>query len=73
MENKNVFKCSFKFYSETWVITDGTKRGISGIASGAVKDFIQAYGEGQVEAIGIVPWKFISDNKIFVPDDYSVS
>ncbi|VDP31501.1 unnamed protein product [Schistosoma curassoni] len=57
--------------TKTWVITDGTKRGISGIASGAVKDFIQAYGEGQVEAIGIVPWKFISDNKIFIPDDYS--
>ncbi|CAH8461097.1 unnamed protein product [Schistosoma rodhaini] len=57
--------------TKTWVITDGTKRGLSGIASGAVKDFIQAYGEGQVEAIGITPWKFISDNKIFVPDDYS--
>ncbi|XP_018644913.1 transient receptor potential cation channel,putative [Schistosoma mansoni] len=57
--------------TKTWVITDGTKRGLSGIASGAVKDFIQAYGEGQVEAIGIAPWKFISDNKIFVPDDYS--
>ncbi|CAH8446410.1 unnamed protein product [Schistosoma turkestanicum] len=57
--------------TKTWVITDGMKRGLSVVASGAVKDFIQAYGEGQVEAVGIVPWKMISDNKVFVPDDYS--
>ncbi|TNN11803.1 Transient receptor potential cation channel subfamily M member 2, partial [Schistosoma japonicum] len=57
--------------TKTWVITDGVKSGLSVVASGAVKDFIQAYGEGQVEAIGIVPWKFIADNCVFVPSDYS--
>nr|CAH8830372.1 unnamed protein product [Trichobilharzia regenti] len=57
--------------TKTWVITDGMKSNLSVIASGAVRDYIQAYGEGQVECLGIVPWKFISDNKVFTTNSYS--
>ncbi|KAA0192072.1 Transient receptor potential cation channel subfamily M member 2 [Fasciolopsis buskii] len=43
----------------TWILTDGLQRGISPDISSAIKEYIEAYGSGLVEAIGLVPWRKI--------------
>ncbi|VDP68349.1 unnamed protein product [Echinostoma caproni] len=43
----------------TWILTDGLQRGISPVVSSAIKEYIEAYGSGLVEALGIVPWRKI--------------
>ncbi|OON14353.1 hypothetical protein X801_09856, partial [Opisthorchis viverrini] len=41
----------------TWILTDGLQHGISPTVSEATKHYIEAYGLGLVESIGIVPWR----------------
>ncbi|KAF8568535.1 hypothetical protein P879_07396 [Paragonimus westermani] len=41
----------------TWIITDGMQQGVSPVVSEAIKQYIEAYGEGLVEALGVVPWR----------------
>ncbi|KAF6770855.1 hypothetical protein AHF37_10593, partial [Paragonimus kellicotti] len=49
---------TFTFTSTvTWIITDGMQQGISPVVSEAIKQYIEAYGEGLVEALGVVPWR----------------
>ncbi|THD27935.1 Transient receptor potential cation channel subfamily M member 2 [Fasciola hepatica] len=43
----------------TWILTDGLQRGISPVISSAIKEYIEAYGSGLVEVIGVVPWRKI--------------
>ncbi|KAF7233490.1 hypothetical protein EG68_06692 [Paragonimus skrjabini miyazakii] len=41
----------------TWIITDGMQQSISPVVSEAIKQYIEAYGEGLVEALGVVHWR----------------
>ncbi|KAG5447154.1 Transient receptor putative cation channel sub M member 2 [Clonorchis sinensis] len=54
----------------TWILTDGLQRGISPTVSEATKHYIEAYGLGLVESIGIVPWRRVCCISNMSPDTY---
>ncbi|TGZ61571.1 hypothetical protein CRM22_007924 [Opisthorchis felineus] len=54
----------------TWILTDGLQRGISPTVSEATKHYIEAYGLGLVESIGIVPWRRVCSISNMSPDTY---